>query len=438
MDAIHQHKAFLCGHFTMSAIPSSEELGKLGWELFHLPDDIRVVEKRYFYPEFVDFCYTTDIDHNCARYIKHINEDMTITAKGNEMHLSIKEITLYVMPFNLALFSIHIEQETTNLDDCTLLLFNLRSIYDYNDTHKPFVDKAILPLMEVHQLMTGTKSDDFSVLVENGNKFRIFQIINSHDESLLSMSQNDRDNLLYELATVSKITKPGEVDEYSASESYLQKVIKQSKISVFRNWSGLALMDTFTIHAYGASQWLVDNWADNYFRMIYIHSLYQKIYLFNLNIRFRKTLGQSVPTWKSKLQSINIKPTDVGQLVDEYESFEQQCCFNKISYNFLPLEIARAIDKGLEIKEERFQLFKVMEKEQNRKEEANDRRVNMLLFCLSLLALFSAIWDISCLLDNMYPYKDYMGSEHLGYRTVALMLLAFVSIVFIAIYRRKK
>ena len=342
------------------------------------------------------------------------------------------------MPFNLALFSIHIEQETTNLDDCTLLLFNLRSIYDYNDTHKPFVDKAILPLMEVHQLMTGTKSDDFSVLVENGNKFRIFQIINSHDESLLSMSQNDRDNLLYELATVSKITKPGEVDEYSASESYLQKVIKQSKISVFRNWSGLALMDTFTIHAYGASQWLVDNWTDNYFRMIYIHSLYQKIYLFNLNIRFRKTLGQSVPTWKSKLQSINIKPTDVGQLVDEYESFEQQCCFNKISYNFLPLEIARAIDKGLEIKEERFQLFKVMEKEQNRKEEANDRRVNMLLFCLSLLALFSAIWDISCLLDNMYPYKDYMGSEHLGYRTVALMLLAFVSIVFIAIYRRKK
>ena len=157
-----------------------------------------------------------------------------------------------------------------------------------------------------------------------------------------------------------------------------------------------------------------------------------------MNIRFRETLSHPVSSWKLKLQSINIRSTDVSQLVDEYEAFEQECCFNKISYNLLPLEISDAIDKGLEIKEEMEQLFKVMEKEKTRREEANDKMVNTLLLCLSLLTLFSAIWDISCLLDQMYPFVDYLGGQTFGYRTVALLLLLGVSIVLITIYRRKK
>ena len=209
MNSTHQHKAFLCGHFAMSATPSSEELNNLGWEMFHLPDDTREIVKRYFYPEFVDFCYSREKDQNCTRFIKQINEDLTIPIKGKDIKFAVKEITLYVMPYNMALFSIHIEQETDDLDDCTALLYNLRSIYDYKEIHQPFLDKAILPMMEVYKLLTGTSSDNYSLLVENGNKLRIFQIINSHDKSLLNLSEDEKDKLLYELASVSKVTKPG-------------------------------------------------------------------------------------------------------------------------------------------------------------------------------------------------------------------------------------
>ena len=438
MQSSHQHIAFLCGHFKMSAEPSLQDIDKLGWKKFNLPDNVRKLEKRYFYPEFVDFCYADETGKSCVRYVKHINEELDIILKEKKIHFSIKELTLYLMPFKMAMYSIHIEQTTNDLDDCTSLLFSLRSIDYYEDCHIAFIEKAIQPFIEVYQALTGTKPLSYSELIDNGNKLRIFQIINSSGGNMSILSETDKDKLLYELATVSKITKPNVEDEYSASDAYLNKIIKQSKISVFRNWSGLALLDTFTIHAYNVSNRFVDNWLDSYFRMIYIHSLFQKSYLFNLNIRFRKTLAQPVPSWKSKLQSMNIKNTDVGHLLDEYELFEQQCCFHKISYNFLPLVIIKAIDKGLEIKEEMLQLYKIMEKEKTRREEANDKMVNTLLLSLSLLTLFSAIWDISCLLDQMYPFAEYMGGQPLGYRTVALLLLLSVSLLFFTIYKKKK
>lgn len=438
MDFSHQHIAFLCGHFMTLKSPFYQTVTNLGWEKFRLPDDIRKIEKRFFYPEFVDFCYADETDKNCVRFVKSVNEELDITLDTRKIHFIVKELALYLMPFNMALFSIHVEQATDNLNDCTALLYNLRSIDYYSDCHKEFVEKVIQPFMDVYQVLTGTPPKSYSQLIDNGNKFRIFQIINSHDADMAALPDMDKDKLLYQLATVSKVTKPGEIDDYTPSDDYLNKIIKQSKISVFRNWSGLALMDTFTIHAFDASNILVGNWTDSYFRMIYIHSIFQKSYLFNLNIRFRNTIDNSVSSWKSSMQRFFVKHTDIEQLVSEYESFERCCCFHKVSYNFLPLEIARAIDKGLKIKEEMDQLYKVMEKEKARRDEAHDRTVNRLLFTLSLLTLFSAIWDMSSLLDKMYPFKDVFSGEPIGFRTVTLMLLLAVGFLLIIIYRQKR
>lgn len=79
-----------------------------------------------------------------------------------------------------------------------------------------------------------------------------------------------------------------------------------------------------------------------------------------------------------------------------------------------------------------------MEKEKNRRDEANDTMVNTSLFCISLLTLFSAIWDLSCLLDQMYPFAEYLGGQTFGYRTVAILLFLTVCLVLISIFRRKK
>ena len=155
MDSTHQHIAFLCGHFKMKDVPSNQAITNLGWEKFNLPDDIRKIEKRFFYPEFVDFCYADTNDKTCVRYVKRINAELEITLKETDVHFAIKEITLYLMPFKMAMFSIHIEQETNNLDDCTLLLFNLRTIDNYSEIHQTFIEKAIRPFMDVYEILTG-------------------------------------------------------------------------------------------------------------------------------------------------------------------------------------------------------------------------------------------------------------------------------------------
>lgn len=123
MAVTNQHTAFLCGHFKMSANTPHQQIAAQGWKKFIIPEDIRKTEKRFFYPEFVDFCYSDETDKNCVRYVRNIDETQDIILKGKTLHYTIKEITLYLMPFGMAMFSIHIEQETSCLDDCTSLLF---------------------------------------------------------------------------------------------------------------------------------------------------------------------------------------------------------------------------------------------------------------------------------------------------------------------------
>ena len=64
--------------------------------------------------------------------------------------------------------------------------------------------------------------------------------------------------------------------------------------------------------------------------------------------------------------------------------------------------------------------------------------VNTLLFLLSALTLGSAIWDLSCLLDQMFPYADYLGSSILGYRTVVLVVLVVLAVIVSRLFRKKE
>ena len=103
----------------------------------------------------------------------------------------------------------------------------------------------------------------------------------------------------------------------------------------------------------------------------------------------------------------------------------------------MPLEISKAIDNGLCISEELEQLDAVIEREKQRRDEANDKMVNTLLFILSTLTIGSAIWDFSCLLDQMFPYSDYLGSTVIGYRTVSLVTLLALTFVVTRLFKDK-
>lgn len=428
---MYELTAFLCGYFHRDRNVSASSLSAASWVEDKWNETEIATLKRTFYAEYIDFF--TD---RCTVSKLHLDKDMKLEFRGDMYGYHIDELKLYQMPLGMTLYSIRIDMKVDELNAATAVLASLRMIDHYEvSTHHDFVDMAIMPLKNVYDVMVDNPVADIASLIENGNKLRIFQIVNAKDGGNRVEKYEDERLLLYQLGSEVKVTT--QADNYSPSEAYLDKILGESSISIFRNWQGLALMDTFTILAHDAVEWLVDNWVSCYFQLIYIHSLFQKCYLFRLNKQLRIAMNEQRSPLSRFMSAMGLSESKMYMLISDFKSFDQHCRFHKISYNFMPLEISAAIDRGLCISEELEQLDTVIDREKQRREEANDRMVNTLLFILSSLTLGSCIWDISCLIDQMFPYADYLGSRIVGYRTVALIVLVVMSFLVARLFRNK-
>ena len=191
MSDKHKHIAFLCGHFKRTEDVKPENLLKLGWTLVRYGDEERQNEKRYYYPDFVDFCYNTKMDVGCVRYTRQVDTEATIVVgkEGEQRQLSftVREITLYFMPQQMVLYSIRVDQEVSTFDDCSALMYKLRYIDDFDkETFAVFRNVAVQPIVEVYNSLKKSRLQDYTQLVENGNKLRLFQIVHAADGSLTS------------------------------------------------------------------------------------------------------------------------------------------------------------------------------------------------------------------------------------------------------------
>ena len=83
-------------------------------------------------------------------------------------------------------------------------------------------------------------NDDSSVSQYAGYKFKHYVIVDFEKEQL------EREDLLFELGTDSKIGSISEKDIDSPSQSYKNKVL-ENKISCFNNYDCLTLLDSFTV-----------------------------------------------------------------------------------------------------------------------------------------------------------------------------------------------
>ena len=176
----HQQIAYLCGYFTRRNDIYHEQLLKQGWQRELLAADKIEGSKRVFYPEFVDFCYGGEA--GCTAYTLPLNKQLTLEFRGQHYDYQLLELALYLMPQQMVLFSVKISQEADDLNAFTATLFSLRAIDYYTpDVHQSFIDTAINPLKTAYQQLTGSMPDSLSSLVENGNKLRVYQVINTTD-----------------------------------------------------------------------------------------------------------------------------------------------------------------------------------------------------------------------------------------------------------------
>jgi hypothetical protein len=418
-----KYTGFLCGAFaTKEGFEPQAE-----WQPVIMSDAERESCSNYYYPEFVDFNFGAN-QNSIHRYIYNIgsNVDVVVGFGASERKVStyVDNITLYKAPFGLTLFSVRVDLDCEP-NDVTAVVSRLRGVDSIALKNSAFAKLALDPVLDIYRSCALNASQCvgkgnealYSLLVEYGNKLKLFQVATVTAEQ---WGGDNSDELLFELGTVAPIGSYRPDEDFSSSKSYFDTIMKEGRVSVFNNWKALSLFDTFTMLGHDVSAGNISNWIDNYFGMLYISELYVKFYLFRLNNDFR------------------IYHKSAGKLLEQFDEFEYGCWFDNVSYNFLPRLIHRAMESGLEILPEKQRLYQMLAQQKDKREKDDDQRMNNLLFYLTLFTTFSMVWDASSLFNEMYPFETYIGSNIAGFRLVSYsLLLVILLLIVITRFRRK-
>ena len=403
--------SFLCGYFSMDGKMAADiAKGKSPeclreWIPLEYSEQQTSLLSNFYYPEFVEFCTR-------VRQMYRLPVDkLASIALGEEERCSFRvvDIRTGLYPYGIVLFSIHIEFTDTDADTVLAALARLRNCCFYeNAGMDEFISSCIDPLKRLYcGLGRVQDTPDTNSLVENGNKFKLFHIVESEDLS---------DEFLYSCASLSRYQPDGPM---SASREYFEKTIAGHRLNIFNNWKALMLLDTVTFCAKNLSTFTKDIWVNDYFWMIYQYELYRKTYLYRQNLLFR-----------SRKESPEV-------LHEQLKCFERKYSFSSVSYNFLPNDVDKAMENGLGTLNVERDVYHVIDQEVESKSAERESRSNMFLTFLTCVASLSAVWDISCMVDAMINYEVAFHYSTLGYRAVASVLI-FIILLVLLITRLKK
>jgi len=362
-----------------------------------------------YHTEYTNIMFPAFDNQGIDRFVKELNYEIEICNIQTSVILNNIELFIFNDSYRseqTVLFSLDYLKDNCCLEDVSNISFSLK-LHDceiiYNKEKmllKDFISNFLLFGINFH-------NDSSSLQQYAGSKFKQFLVID------FEHSVANRDNLLFELGTSSKI---GSVDKgliEAPSANYLEKVLR-NKISCFNNYECLTLLDSFTV--LGTDNYNRDivysqlGWNDIYFS-IYIYALYMKSTLQILSNDFSK-----------------------DSLVKRYEfqNFYNKYYRKKISYNFLPNEIYTGILNSLEIDED---LNYVQEKLETLAVQVNERQQNQLgylLACISVIALLETPLHIEGI-------RDIIGIENMIiYNSLSYFILISVVVIFLVTKIRKK
>ncbi|MBO5894825.1 MAG: hypothetical protein J6Q33_03440 [Alistipes sp.] len=427
-----QYTGILCGNFSSAGRCLTPTTVDAAWRYKVKTPEERALGHRYYYPKFYDMCFG-DRDRGIEgieRYEMTINKEVELTLCQRTHKFTVDRLELYICPFNVVLYSIMVSMSSQSHNDITLVMSKLRNFtgVDYaNGTLKPFIEVAIKPIMRLCDSVQLSGRDAqmkgaYDAMLLYGNKFKLFQVVALDDEKTKSM---DSDMLIYEFGTLTRIDNHDMSAPEAPSEEYLEKIVKTNRISVFNDWKALALFDTFTMMGQRLSEGTIRNWVDNYFGMIYLYGIFVKVYLFDLNNNYDSSLKNCFAMRKSMMSEM-------------YDMFEGKHYFPDISYNFLPRMVNTQIQEALEIAPEKSRIYERIERQNMLREKRVDSRMNNLLFFISSLTMFSAIWDAACLVNEMYPFSKYLETPEMGFRSVFSIFVLLALLCLALVIRRRR
>ncbi|MCQ2166523.1 MAG: hypothetical protein MJY49_03705 [Bacteroidales bacterium] len=409
METVINSQAFLCGYFFLDCKANNNIetiLEACSWTKVEFPRRTIDVLSDFYYPEFINFCTES---RTIFRY--EVNAEFTEPFKFN-----VSDIELGVYPMGIVIFRFGVSFTNCSVEQMRAALSKLRNCCFYENAGlEGFIDTVLGPVKKVYKELGGTADTSevsCSYLVESGNKFKLFQIVEGEN---LPQEEKEMNKFLYSCGTLAEYDENG---PFSTSREYYEKSLDESRLSVFNNWKALMLLDSVTFVSTSLSDFTRKIWINDYFGMIYLYELYHKIYLYRLNMRFRSGAEKA------------------SKLNDEMKLFERRYTFNSISYNFLPNEVDKAIERNLKTRDEQADIYHVIDQETAAQIAEHDSKNSLFLTFLTFMASMSAVWDMSSMVDALVNYEAAFNLAATGYRLVVTLLI--VVMLLVALFSRHK
>lgn len=303
--------------------------------------------------------------------------------------IKIQRLHIYFFPLDIVLFAIEIDDSESLLNANYTEAHHLLRTWcwtgrkEFSKSTKEQLRIALAPLTKF------LNNNSLENLISEGNKLKLFQIIHLDDTELYN------DKMLYEIATCSPLGVVGSNDDMDPSKDYYDFILKTNKISTFKNWTGLSLVDSFTVIGQGKD---FNTWpfANLYFQYIYLRCIFEKEFCFSRNNEYR-------------LNKVR------GDLLTEIAQMERYYFYDNISHNFQPNLLYQAMAKGLCVKEERELLAKQIK-------EKEESKSNRLLAFVSVFAVFSIAFDLYSILKT-WLYNNVHWTDELIVNWNAMSLL---------------
>jgi len=323
---------------------------------------------------------------------------------------TIPYLDIYLFPNEIGLFTLKFEMDvpTPALNDLSLFIKTVRQpessieIGGESINLKTFIEKNILTNLAVDEHWN-----------RYNPQFKTYTNIDLTEE----MDQTRIDKMLFDLGTVSEPGTAAGEGLFAPSAEYFDKLMKENRITVFRNWTALCLFDTFTrISINLPDQHKV--WEYDYFH-IYLHAIYMKSFMYLTN---------------TELSDVTKATRETATIRDKFVEFINDYYLSHISYKFLPNLLYDKMLAALEISRE----VEMMEKKIQRINESFQKKrevtLNTALTIIIFLSLFSVITDLSSWLEELglshgwiYPYLSI---------TILLIISAGLISIFISKIRK--
>ncbi len=373
-----------------SALQSSECIEKL---------------KEYYYPGFVNALFPTLNSYPGSEEVNSYTIPLNEKVSFDGAHVMVSYLDLFFLPGEHLIY-------------CFKCDFNGLSIEEISRLNDLIRNKKPNDLDFIYSRLRSFMKDETGVI---GGKHKIFSCISHDTEFSDHYSVN---HLLYDLGTCSPVGTSvgmGNKPFLKPSSGYFNSMMDEHLISVFDNWTALALFDTFIIVHRG--EVYNYNWEFRYFRFLYIHSLFIKTALVSINTEF----------YAGKMQK---------NLVSKFHIFDKNFNFKQISFNFLPQFIYEKIRKGVNLEQEMSDIRFAIENDHHKKQEQrnadeskNEKRLNSVLFIIALLAVIETVWHLS---EWIWVFHEGERNNIFEIGSFAFLLLLYFLIYYLLKHRKQR